>query len=139
MELNQEALRTAINAANCYYGTDKQLEGAIKAYLESVEAQRQPKPIPFDPALVKPGDEVICEGLQPKLYIGLNRHGQVITENYGGGLNAWPVNHVTIPPKPKKVVKVLKVYEHNDTYFTTPGDGSPGSHWKLLGKIEVTE
>lgn len=63
---------------------------------------------PFDPSLVKPGDVVLINKAFKGHYIGMSRDGLVCVEDehLEDGACLYAAESVSIPPKPKKTVKI---------------------------------
>ena len=144
MELNQKALDVVTSTFGTRYA------GVIACYVRACNQEKEPKPIPFDAALMKPGDEVIVEGgiCAPYKYLAVTRVGIVVLENCDGGVSARAANECTIPPKPKKTVKV-RLFRNigNRMCIGVISESSWGSYvddpnWEpcsAIVEIEVTE
>ena len=103
MELNHKALNKTIKMRN--EGDVSSVEEIVAAYFDACNEPEQARP--FDAALVKPGDDVICEQARHRKFVGMTIGGLVVTETPAGGMvQVWEPAIVTIPPKPKKTVKV---------------------------------
>jgi len=109
MELNRKALNKAIKLRN--EGDVSSVEEIVTAYLDACNEPEQARP--FDPALVKPGDEVIVEDgrISPYKLIGVTCTGIVALEDRKGYVVSCPPEECTIPPKLKKTVKV-RLFKH---------------------------
>ena len=103
MELNQKALEAA---RNLYKKQMCSAQDIVEEYIKACNEPEQARP--FAPALVKPGDEVICKQMAiPRKFVGMTSSGLVVTETPAGGMvQVWEPSIVTIPHKPKKTVKV---------------------------------
>ena len=111
MELNQKALdKVMVKYGNRY-------AGPIECYLESCN---EPEPArQFDPALVKPGDEVVVnDGAHaPYKFVGMTSRGIVVCENCDGIVCERFPDQITISPKPKKTVKVVLLKSQKGNVF----------------------
>lgn len=144
-ELNQKALE---RAKRLFFGPTSTFEDGIKAYLKACDEPAEPEP--FDLSKVKPGDEVYVQGggKAPYKFIGLTSDGRgIVIENKVGGVDRWSASSVTIPPKPRKTVRV-KVFNHPESirpiivHEDVWGNYAEAAGWKAISKaveIEVTE
>ena len=145
MELNRKALNKAIKLRN--EGDVSSVEEIVTAYLEACNEPEQARP--FDAALVKPGDEVICEQIRHRKFVGMTSTGLVVTEPPAGSwCPIWEPSVVTLPPKPKKTVKV-RLFKHitdfqsatviDEKYWQAYLDSPRWTPCSAIVEIEVTE
>ena len=95
MELNQKAL----DVVTSNFGT--RYAGVIACYVRACNQEKEPKPIPFDASLVKPGDKVIVNDALKAVYIGMSQNGNVCVEadHLPDGAGLYAPTSITIPPK----------------------------------------
>lgn len=140
-ELNQKALDVVM----VRYGSRH--AGVIECYLKACnEKESEPKASPFDPALVKPGDEVVVnDGAHaPYKFVGMTSRGIVVCENCDGMVCERFPDQITIPPK-CTTVKVRLFRSRHGVYAITENawlayvDNSGWTPCSDIVEIEVTE